>query len=202
MKNLLRRRYLNRFLWSIGIILLVLIAINAQYFWAQIKYYATPVSPASPAEAVPGPETGEPNQLNIPSLGITAPIQYATEKTEAAYQAALINGVVHYPETAQVGEVGNAYLFGHSSDYVWSPGHYKTVFALLPKIQIGAEITASNADGRVFHYRVADKSVVTPDDLSVLNQDTGGEKILTLQTSYPVGTALKRYIVKAVLVEE
>lgn len=196
MKNYMRTRYVKSILTIIGVIVLAVVAINAQYFWTQVKYYiSSPAAPQPSAEVNPGPEMGEPSRLTIPSLGIAAPIQYATEKTEAAYQAALLNGVVHYPDTASVGEVGNAYLFGHSSDYVWSPGHYKTVFALLPKIQIGAEVVVSNADGEVFHYRVVKKAVVTPDDLSVLNQDTGGEKILTLQTSYPVGTALKRYIV-------
>jgi HemK-like putative methylase len=70
--------------------------------------------------------------LSIPSLSIEAPIQFIDKADEKTFQAALKNGVVHYPGTALAGEFGNMYIFGHSSDYIWSKGHYKTIFAVLP----------------------------------------------------------------------
>ncbi len=143
----------------------------------------------------------EPNVLSIPSLQITAPIVYITEKGEAVYTEALGRGVVHYPGTAKPGEFGNVYLFGHSSDLPWSTGHYKTVFAALPQIQLGERVLLTNDQGEQFVYEVFETKVVMPTDLSVLSQFENKEKLLSIQTSYPLGTALKRFIVLARMIE-
>ncbi|MDP4000972.1 MAG: sortase, partial [bacterium] len=142
-----------------------------------------------------------PNTLTVPSLGIVVPIIIDSGKSEEEFQAALRNGVVHYPGTSQVGRFGNSYIFGHSSDYLWSEGNYKTVFAVLPKINIGAEIVATDTEGQEYAYYVKETKVVGPSDLSVLEQDYS-KKVLTLQTSYPIGTALRRFIVISELKEE
>jgi sortase A len=139
--------------------------------------------------------------LWIPSLGIEAPVVEPASADERAYQEALRDGVVHFPGTAAPGEPGNVYLFGHSSDYVWAKGRFKTVFALLTSIEAGDLVTLSDAAGRPFRYRVTGTKVVAPDDLSVLDQGDGSRRLLTLQTSYPLGTALRRFIVLAELVE-
>jgi sortase A len=187
----------NEIIIAISIIVLGVLILDGQYFLTQIRYALHKPVP----ETVKNIQTGEPNRLSIQKLGITAPIIITENKTEKEFQQDLAQGVVHYPGTAKIGEVGNAYIFGHSSDFLWKPGSFKTVFALLPKIQIGDIITASNEQGQVFEYKVIETKIIKPNDLSVLSQDTGGRKILTLQTSYPVGTALKRFIVTAELVE-
>jgi sortase A len=134
-----------------------------------------------------------PDSLVIPSLGINVPIIFGTE--QADFPKALEQGVVHYPGTVRAGEYGNMYIFGHSSDNFLSQGKYKTIFARLPDIEIGAEIIIGD-----FVYMVRETKVVEPDDLSVLDQDYT-KKILTLQTSYPVGSADKRFILIAELLE-
>ena len=83
----------------------------------------------------PNLEKMEPNILVIETLDIKAPIIFAEEANEETFQKSLENGVVHYPGTAKIGQKGNPYIFGHSSDYIWKKGEYKTVFALLPKIR-------------------------------------------------------------------
>lgn len=138
-------------------------------------------------------------RLSIPRLGIDAPVSEPEGRGEKAYQKALEKGVVHFPGTAQPGQAGNAYYFGHSSDYLWSPGSYKSVFAPLMSIRLGDEIRVMDASGTPFLYVVTDTKIVSPKDLSVLSQGDGVKKLLTLQTSYPLGTALKRFIVLAEL---
>ena len=187
----------------IGIILCLFalaLVVNFGYYWKNFKH--TLVKPAPVVEQEQAKEKTNPNLLLIPSLEITAPIIYLSESDERAFQAGLLNGVVHYPGTANMGQTGNAYIFGHSSDFVWSRGQYKTVFALLPRIEIGAEIQASDPQGNLYRYRVFETKVVEADDLSVLNQDTSGRKILSVQTSYPVGTALRRFVAVAELVDD
>ncbi len=144
----------------------------------------------------------KPNEIYIPALEIRAPIIFTSDTNEAGFQQALQKGVVLYPGTAQVGQVGNTYIFGHSSDFAFAPGEFKTVFALLPNLQIGEQVLVSNENGKIFKYIVYEKFVAEKTATHLLSQDTGGRKVLTLQTSYPIGTALKRYIVRAELLPE
>ncbi len=172
--------------------------------WSYLSYQADKLfrSPAyveRQQDSTESNQTGEPNMLTIPSVGISAPIVESKDNTEKEFQEALKTGVVHYPGTAQVGELGNAYIFGHSSDLTFKSGDYKTIFAPLPDIKKDAEILVTNGSGQQFRYVVFEQFVTKSDDVQLLSQDTKGEKILTLQTSYPIGTALKRYIVKAKL---
>lgn len=191
---------MKREIKKVGIALLIFIAIfvlaNYQYFWQNISFILNkPDSSEMPQVSV---EKGESNKLLIASIGVNVPVVYVDERSENIFQAALKNGVVHYPGTALPGQSGNVYIFGHSSDYVWVKSNYKSAFALLPKVAIGDEIVITDQAGKIFHYVVIEKQVVSPNDLSVLKQDES-KHLLTLQTSYPIGTALKRYLVIAEL---
>ena len=139
----------------------------------------------------------QPDRLVIQSIGLEVPLVYVDETNEGVFQRGLERGVVHYPDTALPGELGNAYYFGHSSDYVFKKGKYKTVFATLPKVELGDKIYITNHDGRQFGYEVIDKLIVDSQDVSVLSQGDYDKRRLTLQTSWPLGTALKRYVVVA-----
>lgn len=179
---------------------LIFIAFNYGYFRKQADYYLA--GPGHTAEKPSSPPLVNeydlsPNELYIPSLEIRAPVLSVDSVSEEAFQTALARGVVQYPGTAPIGFEGNAYIFGHSSDFVFSKGEYKTIFALLPSIEIGAQILATDRIGKIYAYTVREKFIADKTDLGVLSQGTEGRKVLTLQTSYPVGTALKRYIVRA-----
>ena len=189
----------------IGVIILGFGLMNAPALWKKIKFafnQPTEQSQSKSAQINSNSQKTEPNRLKIPSLGIEAPLVTSAEANENSYQEALQTGVVHFPGTAKVGESGNAYYFGHSSDFAFVKGNFKTVFALLPNIELGAEVVVTNSDGLEFKYLVIDKKVVNKNDVSVLEQGDGKEKLLSLQTSYPVGTALQRYVVVARLVEQ
>ena len=184
----------------VGAVLLgVIVLLNFGYLWANIKFvFFKPSAQTQNVAQNPGAKNKiEPNTLIIDSLGIKAPVIYPDERSEAAFQEALKGGVAHYPETALPGEKGNCYIFGHSSDYLFSKGHYKNIFAVLPKIEIGAEIVISGPDGSEFIYTVTESRRVAANDLSVLDQQNYQRKLLTLQTSYPLGTALARWVVVA-----
>ena len=186
----------------IGVIALGFGLMNYEALWKKLKFaFHNPEPVAQQNQNTSEPQNAEPNRLKIPSLSIEAPLVESAEANEADYQEALQTGVVHFPGTAKVGELGNAYYFGHSSDFAFAKGDYKTVFALLPNIEMGAEIVVTNADGVDFKYAVIEKKVVNNNDVSVLEQGDRTQKLLSLQTSYPVGTALQRYVVVAKLVE-
>jgi len=146
-------------------------------------------------------EKGEPDYIYIPDVDIEVPIVYIAqeENNEEGYQAALANGVVHYPGTAIPGEYGNPYIFGHSSDFFWKEGSYKEVFKPIIDIPLDTIIKITNHEGDLFIYKIIETKIVGPDEVSVLDQQNYERQILTLQTSWPLGTALKRYLVIAKL---
>lgn len=178
---------------------------NASYFAKYIQFLFTDHKP-SPAISLPGevrlPICPPSDSLSIPALEIESPIVYVSGTTEQVFQDGLTRGVVHLPGSAEPGEHGNTYLFGHSSDFPWKAGDYKTVFAVLPEIKIGDQIRVSNRLGKLFVYAVTKTLVVGPKDLDVIDQHDKKIRMLSLQTSYPLGTALRRFIVQADFVEE
>lgn len=167
---------------------------------------AAPADDTRPASATGTKPTENPfnirivGHLEIPKLDLSVPVVYVDQKGEDAFQAALKLGVTHYPGSANAGQVGNMFIFGHSSDYRWSTGSYKKVFARLPELKAGDTVIAVAASGARFTYRVTGSAVVGATETKYLSQDTDGMIKLTLQTSYPIGTALKRYLVFTELV--
>ena len=143
-----------------------------------------------------------PDHLWIPDRNIDTPVIYVSETSEEVFQDALANGVVHYPGTAVPGEPGNPYIFGHSSDYQWKPGSYKKVFKPLVDIPLNTIIRITNHEGKLFIYKVIETKIVGPKETSVLDQGNNERTLLSLQTSWPVGTALKRFVAIAELDEQ
>ncbi|MFA5792373.1 MAG: sortase [Candidatus Gracilibacteria bacterium] len=150
------------------------------------------------------------NRIKIPGLKIDAPIVEpllginAIESNdwvglEEQIRETLLQGVVHYPGTANPGQKGNAFFTGHSSNVFWELSEFNTVFALLPKIKIGDDIVLTYNQNE-YHYRVIGKKEVYPTDVSSLEQ--GDDYKLTLVTCTPVGTAFRRLIVTAELIKD
>lgn len=157
--------------------------------------YSPQASP--PAPAITTPPTVYASEILIPKLGLHAPVIYDASYNELLDR--LRSGVVRYEGSANPGEIGNLVILGHSSDYPWSTGGYKTIFALLDKLAAGDEITLPYGTNR-YVYKVTQVRVVKANDLSVLSRTP--TPILTLITCYPVGTAINRLIVTAELESE
>ena len=149
------------------------------------------------------------NRLSIPAIEVNAPIVEPELGVEALIgndwnqlenqiRKALLQGIVHYPGTALPGQEGNAFFTGHSSNVFWEPSPYNSVFALLPRLQVGDDIFLTYNQIE-YHYRVTSKEEVSPKNVEVLEQ--GNAKELTLMTCTPVGTVLRRLVVRAELIE-
>lgn len=151
------------------------------------------------------PTVGPPeNRLVIPKLNINVPIvnpptasllRQDWTQVEEDIQEALEDGVVHYPGTARAGQAGNFFITGHSSYYAWAGGSYKTIFARLHELNPGDEYTVFYG-GDEHRYIVRSKTEVLPSDVSVLDQPANS-RIATLMTCTPIGTTLRRLIVRA-----
>jgi LPXTG-site transpeptidase (sortase) family protein len=144
---------------------------------------------------VPPINTSINGELDIPSLKITVPLVWGA--TPDAVDTDLQSGVVHYPGTALPGEIGTAYISGHSSNYVWAKGSYNKIFATLGNLKKDSSftITATSTNGEklTFHYVVTASGTFSPTDQKQFASI--GKSTVGLSTCWPVGTSSNRLVV-------
>jgi len=119
-------------------------------------------------------------------------------ESENKIQEALREGVVHYPYTSNPHQYGNVFITGHSSYYPWDKGQYKDIFALLHTMEIGDEYFIYFENNK-YKYQVTEIFEIEADDISALEQPID-QRISTLMTCTPLGTVLRRLIVRGELV--
>ena len=108
----------------------------------------------------------------------------------------LTKSLIHYIPRSMPGEFGNVSIFGHSTlPQLYDEKDYKTIFTYLPSLQKGDSILIDIGDLE-YEYEVYDMFVVSPDKVSVLDQQYDAA-YLTLVTCVPPGTFWKRLVVKA-----
>lgn len=143
-----------------------------------------------PSSTSVGPES----KIIIPKINVEIPIVFDEESIEEdAVQQALEKGVIHYATTSNPGEEGNGAIFGHSSNNILNKGKYKFAFVLLNRLDNG-DLFYVQKDGKRYAYKVYKKSVVKPEDVSVLSaQDKPAT--MSLITCDPPGTTINRLVV-------
>ncbi len=110
----------------------------------------------------------------------------------------LNKSLIHYGGTAFPGDYGNAVIFGHSVlPYFFNPKDYKTIFSTLPSLNEDDEVFV-NYDNITYRYVVYEMKVVTPDDVSILEQRFDNS-YLSIITCVPPGSYTSRLWVKAKL---
>jgi len=152
--------------------------------------------PAVPLEA----QTA--NILELPEFGIKAPIwKIDTPDLKVIYKK-LKQGVVLYPGSALPGE-GYAIIIGHSSQYPWQTGRYKSVFSLLSQLKPGDKIYVY-WEQKPLIFEVQEKKIFLPwpkgNEVTETIFPPEKKPILILQSCWPVGVAYKRVAVKTVLI--
>ena len=120
--------------------------------------------------------------LDVPRLELSTPV------IEGDDDGTLKRAVGHLPDTPMPWSSGNSAMAGHRDG----------LFRPLKDVKVGDEIRFRTTREE-FRYRVTKTTIVMPDDLSVLEPQSG-QATLTLITCYPfsyVGTAPKRFVVHA-----
>jgi len=106
---------------------------------------------------------------------------------------------IQFPGTAVPGTYGNTVIFGHSSlPQLYKPDNPITIFNPIVKARIGEEIYV-NYDGVNYKYVVRNITEVKPEQIEVLAQRYDKHE-LTLITCVPLGTYLRRHVLRAELV--
>jgi sortase A len=154
-------------------------------------------APTSPPSSVAMPSDGSViGRVAIGRLNLSAVVRQGVDADT------LQTAVGHVPSTALAGQSGNFAIAAHRD----------TLFRALKDIQKGDLVTFQSPTG-LFNYRVVATRIVKPTDISVLRPDGGGliqaqngnqpNKLMTMITCYPfyyVGSAPKRFVVEAELV--
>ncbi len=175
-----------------------------------VKY--TLEQPAEPQPHPPLPSTLEPKPepltivpastdfgIVIEKLGVNAPIVADVDtSSHEAYMEAMRHGVAHAKDTAKPDQIGNVYLFAHSTLNFWEYGPYAAVFTTLHQLVPGDRIVIFY-QGKRYDYLVDEKEIVPGFDTTPLGR-ASSRRILTLQTCDPPGTTWRRLIIIAELV--
>jgi sortase A len=139
-------------------------------------------------------------KIAIPRIGIE------TLVVEGTSPAALRAGAGHYPNTPLPGQAGNVAIAGHRTTY-------GKPFNRLDEVRVGDSIWLATPVGDHRYEVVAEPAsptckptgsglgacITTPKDWQVISPTA--EPTLTLTTCHPKGSAAKRLILRAVLVE-
>lgn len=195
-----RKQHVHSLLFGLGMGAVVLLMFLFGFFNERfIAPFITPSRAVSSTPIIIDPTTaavGPEPKIIIPKINVEIPIVF-DEPTidEAAIQRALEKGVVWYPTTSAPGEIGNGAIFGHSANNIFNKGKYKFAFVLLKRLEAGDTFYVQK-DGKRYVYKVFDKKVVPPSEVSVLYPNYPGKpSTFTLITCDPPGTSLNRMVV-------
>ena len=172
----------------------------SKYWWKNVSVNQSAIvikqtpEPVTTTTSIPEPIITE-SKIIIPKIYVEGPIIWDVKFDEI--HANLNQGVVQYNESAKPGQIGNVFIVGHSSDFIWSKGKYKNIFALLPKLVNGDQIQILY-NNKNYTYQVSETKIVSPTDISIIKPTD--DATLTLMTCWPIGTSQKRYVIVAKLI--
>ncbi len=195
--------WVRMLLFTVGVVCLGYYAYtvgNQQvYQWYENRAFDRRIAQPAQTGSAPVPVEGSViGRVSIGRLNLSAIVRQGVSSDT------LSKAVGHVPSTAMPGQEGNFAIAAHRD----------TLFRGLKNIRSGDVVTFQTETG-LFNYEVAATKIVKPTDVSVLRPDGGGlipaaggakpAKLLTMITCYPfyyVGSAPKRFIVEARLVDQ
>lgn len=193
------KQHVQSLLFGLGTGLVVLLVLLFGFF--NEVFIAPFIQPSRHAGATPiivtsdSVSTSSTPEVIIPKINVQIPVVYDEKSIdEASIQRALERGIIHYPTTVLPGQQGNTAFFGHSSNNLFNKGKYKFAFVLLHELVPG-DIFHLSYNKQIYTYRVFDRKVVAPSEVSVLSSIPGKTATAALITCDPPGTSTNRLVV-------
>lgn len=138
--------------------------------------------------------------ITIPKLGIEDAMVEANSDNLSPDES-----LGHYNGSALPGELGNAFIYGHSVlPWFYNPKNYKTIFSTINELQPGDKFYVKY-NNRKYTYEVEGQEILPVEKVNPLAEIKPkylNEKTAVLMTCWPAGTKAKRLLVNAVLVED
>ena len=135
--------------------------------------------------------------LIVPKIGINTKVAPNIDSSDKDQYLPVLqeNGAAHAQNSSLPNQLGPVFIFGHSTDSFANIRSYNAPFFLLRKLEKGDDVHVF-FNKLQYDYRVVDKKVVAPEDVSMYVRNTTGNTLI-LQTCSPPGTTLKRLLVFA-----
>jgi len=138
------------------------------------------------------------DSIEIPKIGVVAPLIFPEGNTEKLLAKALNKGVVFYPDSALPGEEGITVILGHSAPSNWPKINYDGVFTRLNELKPGDEIFIY-LNHRKYQYKVTGKLFLKRGDEIPKPDLSESKSFLTLLSCWPPGINNKRIAIQAEL---
>ncbi len=145
------------------------------------------------------PYSAKSNSIEIPGIGIVAPVVIGESTDLAMLEKNLNQGTVIYPGSVLPGENGQTIILGHSAPPNWPRIKYDWVFSEINNLNFGDQVTLYS-NNRQYTYRVIQKDIVKAGGDIPVNTLTGKNNILVLVSCWPPGKNYKRITVSAELI--
>jgi sortase (surface protein transpeptidase) len=164
------------------------------------SHLPTIVQSDSKSSITPIPTQPElPTKIEISKINLSTAILNPTSTDFTALDRELLKGVMRYPISAKLGEVGNVVLFGHSSYLPVVLNQSYKIFNGIQKLVDGDIITIYSSS-TAYTYRVRGAVTKSTNDANIPLNVPG--RVLTLVTSDSFDTKIyHRFIITADFVE-
>lgn len=183
-----------------GILVVIDFIPEAPETTAETQDEAKPEIEETPEPTVVEPDTDDdtPDRIIFDTLNREVAVLNPTNTSVAALDAALLNGVVRHPDSADLFEEGTVFLFGHSSYLPNVINKNFQAFNGINKLEWGDKIRVQSSDYE-YVYRV-DRVYEVKASTASVSIATDGRR-LTLVTCNTFGAKEDRYVVEATLVD-
>jgi LPXTG-site transpeptidase (sortase) family protein len=139
------------------------------------------------------------NSIEIPKIGISAPLIIAEDQNEKNLDDELDKGVALFPTSALPDQAGRIIILGHSAPPNWPKIKYDWIFSRLNELEKGDEINLY-FNHQKYTYYVSKKTFLQKGG-EIPNNIASSENTLLLVSCWPPGKNLKRIIVESTLIK-
>ena len=137
------------------------------------------------------------NSLEIPKIGVSAPLVFTETAEQEEIKKSLDVGVVHFPDSVLPGQAGQTIILGHSAPPNWPDIKYDDVFSRLNELEEGDEIFVY-FEHQKYNYSVTDKFFLERGE-EVPEYLTNSDNMLVLISCWPPGKDIRRIAVEAAI---
>lgn len=139
------------------------------------------------------------NSIEIPKIGIEAPIVFAKNDSDEDFQKALKKGVLLHPESVLPAEQGTTIILGHSAPSGWPKINYDWVFSDLNELTEEDEFYIYFNHQR-YSYKVIEKFFLAHGEEVPDARLTNAKSMVILLSCWPPGRDQERIAIQAALV--
>jgi LPXTG-site transpeptidase (sortase) family protein len=138
------------------------------------------------------------NRIEIPKIGILAPLIFVNNSNNGYLHDKLDSGVVHFPGSAKPGESGQTIVLGHSAPPNWPKIKYDWVFSRLNELSKGDQIILFY-NNQKYVYSVTRKVFLNKGEEMPEQGLTNNNNTLISISCWPPGKDYKRIAVESAL---